>query len=146
MQNHSWFYLYIWHGLNKHCILPATSLCKEQKQRVFNICRVNMELHFIIRDLRCVALYRVIVWNRLSDPLALSVLLHIILGCHLKLLLSALVYKTLLWSPWDKWKGWDRKRREREGGVGGTTPLKAPGLSLLSLFRGTCRHSQRHWC
>ena len=47
-----------------------------------------------------------------------SVLLHIILGCHLNPPRFAPVYKTLLWFAWDKQRGWEReggRRREKEG-------------------------------
>lgn len=57
-----------------------------------------------------------------------SVLLHIIVGCHLKPPRFAPLYKTLLWFLCDKPGGERERRRESEW----DTPLKAPGLSPLS--------------
>lgn len=51
--------------LNKHLSSPYLA-CANSKGSVYVI-----YARFIIRDVRCVALHHIVVWNRESDPLTL---------------------------------------------------------------------------
>lgn len=69
---------------NKHWPVPT------ERQCVCNICPVNMELRFIIRDVCCVALHHIIVWSRESQLLSLCPpTYHTRLPCEASLLCSS---------------------------------------------------------